>query len=92
MAGLMAEWWFWLSAAVVFGIIEVLAPFFVFLGFSIGAVGMALLVATGVVTLSPAWGLALFAVMSLAGYALLRVVLGKTRGNVRVIEKDINDN
>lgn len=92
MAGLMAEWWFWLSAAVVFGIIEVLAPAFVFLGFSIGAVGMAILVATGIVTPGMAWGLALFAVLSLGGYVLLRVALGKARGDVRVIEKDINDN
>jgi membrane protein implicated in regulation of membrane protease activity len=89
---MLGEWWFWLSAAVVLGIVEVMVPFFVFLGFSIGAVGMAILVATGVINLGAAGNLALFAVLSLGGYALLRVVLGKAQGDVRVITKDINDN
>jgi len=89
---LLSQWWFWLSAAVVLGIVEVMVPFFVFLGFSIGAVGMAILVATGWVSLGAAGNLALFAVLSLAGYGLLRVLLGKTQGDVRIITKDINDN
>lgn len=90
MAEIMAQWWFWLSAAVVFGIVEVLAPFFVFLGFSIGAVVVGVLLALGV-TMTPAWSLVVFAVMSLVGYGVLRVALGKTRGDVRVVEKDINE-
>jgi membrane protein implicated in regulation of membrane protease activity len=90
MTEIMGQWWFWLSAAVVFGIVEVLAPFFVFLGFSIGAVIVGVLLALGV-TMTPAWSLVVFAVMSLVGYGVLRVALGKTRGDVRVVEKDINE-
>lgn len=90
MTEIMAQWWFWLSAAVVFGIVEVLAPFFVFLGFSIGAVIVGVLLALGV-TMTPAWSLVVFAVMSLVGYGVLRVALGKARGDVRVVEKDINE-
>jgi membrane protein implicated in regulation of membrane protease activity len=92
MAEIMAQWWFWLSAAVVLGIIEVLVPAFIFLGFAIGAGAMGLLLATGLVSVSPAWSIALFAGLSLAGYGVLRVALGRTRGDVRIITKDINDN
>ena len=90
--GLLSEWWFWISAAAVLGIVEVLVPTFVFLGFSIGAVAVGLLLATGIVTLSPAWSVVLFALLSLAGYLLLRVALGKSRGEVRVVTKDVNEN
>jgi membrane protein implicated in regulation of membrane protease activity len=92
MGVLLSEWWFWISAAAVLGIVEVLVPAFVFLGFSIGAVAVGLLLVTGLVTLSPAANVALFAVLSLAGYLLLRVFLGRSRGDVRMIDKDINEN
>jgi membrane protein implicated in regulation of membrane protease activity len=92
MGILLSEWWFWIAAAVVLGIVEVLVPAFVFLGFSIGAVAVGLLMVTGLVTLSPAANVALFAVLSLAGYLLLRAFLGQSRGDVRMIDKDINEN
>jgi membrane protein implicated in regulation of membrane protease activity len=91
MADLLSEWWVWLSAAVVLGIVEVLVPAFIFLGFSIGAVVVGVLLALGV-TMTASWALVVFAVMSLAGYVVLRMVLGKTGGDVRVIDRDINDN
>jgi membrane protein implicated in regulation of membrane protease activity len=91
MAMLLSQWWVWLSLAAVLGIVEVLLPGFVFLGFSIGAVTVGLLLALGV-TLPPAWSLVLFALLSLAGYLLLRAYLGKSAGDVRVVEKDINEN
>jgi membrane protein implicated in regulation of membrane protease activity len=92
MGGLLSEWWFWISAAAVLGIVEVLVPTFVFLGFSIGAVAVGLLLVTGLVTLSSAANIALFALLSLAGYLLLRAFLGRSRGDVRMIDKDINEN
>jgi membrane protein implicated in regulation of membrane protease activity len=92
MGVLLSEWWFWISAAAVLGIVEVLVPTFVFLGFSIGAVAVGLLLVTGLVMLSPAANVALFALLSLAGYLLLRTFLGRSRGNVRMIDKDINEN
>ena len=36
-------WWVWLCAALVLGILEVLVPGFVFLGFAIGALAVSLL-------------------------------------------------
>jgi membrane protein implicated in regulation of membrane protease activity len=91
MAMLLSQWWVWLSLAAVLGIVEVLVPGFVFLGFSIGAVTVGLLLALGV-TLPPAWSLVVFAVASLVGYGVVRVALGRTRGDVRIITKDVNDN
>jgi membrane protein implicated in regulation of membrane protease activity len=92
MGGLLTEWWFWISVAAVLGIVEVLVPAFIFLGFSIGAVAVGLLLALGLTGLSPAATIALFAILSLVGYGLLRVLLGRSRGDIRVIDKDINDN
>jgi membrane protein implicated in regulation of membrane protease activity len=92
MGALLTEWWFWFSAAALLGIIEVLVPAFVFLGFSVGAVAVGLLLALGFADLSPAATIALFAVLSLAGYAILRALLGRSRGDIRLIDKDINDN
>jgi membrane protein implicated in regulation of membrane protease activity len=87
---MLGAWWFWLSAAVVLGIVEVLVPAFIFLGFAVGAAVVGVLLALGV-TMTPAWSLVVFAVMSLVGYAAVRMALGRARGEVRVIEKDINE-
>jgi membrane protein implicated in regulation of membrane protease activity len=92
MGTLLTEWWFWISAAAVLGIVEVLVPAFVFLGFSVGALAVGLLLLTGLVGLSPAGNIALFAVLSFVGYAALRAFLGRSRGDIRIVEKDINDN
>jgi membrane protein implicated in regulation of membrane protease activity len=91
VTGLTGEWWFWFSLAAVTGIVEVLAPGFVFLGFAIGGVAMGILLATGVLTVGPAMSMLLFAVLSLCGYVALRLVLGKAKGEKQVIDKDIND-
>lgn len=87
---MLGAWWVWLSAAVVLGIIEVMVPAFVFLGFAIGAAVVGVLLAVGV-PMTAAWALVVFAVMSVVGYGVLRVALGKSRGDVRVVTKDVNE-
>jgi len=87
---MLGAWWVWLSAAVVLGIIEVMVPAFVFLGFAIGAAVVGVLLAVGV-PMTAAWSLVVFAVMSVVGYGVLRVALGKSRGDVRVVTKDVNE-
>ena len=37
MTPLWAEWWVWMCVAVIFAILEVVIPVWVFLGFAIGA-------------------------------------------------------
>jgi membrane protein implicated in regulation of membrane protease activity len=93
MAGL---WWAWISAGVLMGIVEVFIPGFFFLGFSVGAV------LTGLVLLAggpfAAWlgaslplTLLFFAVLSLIAWIVLRRVVGVRKGQLKVWDRDINE-
>ncbi len=89
-AALWSLWWVWMAAALVLAIIEVAVPGFIFLGFAIGAalVGLLLLIPLG--TGLPAL-LAIFAIMSLAAWAMLRLAFRHPTGNTRRFDGDIND-
>ena len=92
---LWSAWWIWMAGALVLGILEVLIPAFVFLGFSIGAgvIGLILLLggtATGALTGSLPLLLVVYAVVSLVSWIVLRRVLGVRKGQVKIIEHDIN--
>ena len=80
----------WIAVAIVLGILEVLLPAFVFLGFSAGAFGTAILMALGV-DLGIGGTLLVFAVISSAAHGLLRVFLRSQAGTARIVRKDIND-
>jgi len=88
----LTVWWFWAAVAIAGVILEVLIPAFLFLGFSIGGVIMAVLVGLGLLNVTPAWGALIFALLSLAGYIVLRLMLGNPREQVKIITRDINDN
>ena len=84
-------WWLWIAIALIFGLIELFAPTFIFLGFALGAL------ATGLVVLfanpgSSAGLMAIFAVLSLLGWLVLRVAFKKQTTGARVVTDDINDN
>ncbi|NCO87138.1 MAG: hypothetical protein GW886_10970 [Rhodobacterales bacterium] len=89
---LWSQWWVWMAAAAALGILEMLVPAWVFLGFALGAAIMGCLMATGWLTLGAAGSLLLFAVLSLAAYLVLRRLLGMKKGQVKVWTTDINDN
>jgi membrane protein implicated in regulation of membrane protease activity len=91
MADLVTTWWVWLAGALVLGILEMLAPGFVFLGFAIGAalVGLALLGPLSL--LSPAPLLLIFALLSLAAWLLLRKFFSLPKGNRKTFDHDINE-
>ena len=82
-------WWAWLAFALGLAILEVLAPGFIFLGFAVGAAAMAL-----VVLAAPGLGLpvllAIFAVISLLAWIVLRKLFRATDDQSRVIHEDIN--
>jgi membrane protein implicated in regulation of membrane protease activity len=83
-------WWVWLAISVTLGILEILLPVNVFLGFSGGAFGTAILVALGL-DLGLGGTLLLFAVISGVGILVLRLSLGGHRGTARIVERDINE-
>jgi membrane protein implicated in regulation of membrane protease activity len=89
-------WWAWISAGVVMAIIEVFIPGFFFLGFSSGAV------ITGIVLLAggpfAAWlagslpyTLLFFALVSLLSWIALRRIVGVRKGQLKVWDRDINE-
>lgn len=91
MEGIWAIWWLWLIAALVLGIVELLLPGFVFLGFAVGAFAVAmLLLNTGLALTLPAL-LLVFAALSLIAWLVLRRVFAHPNGQVKTFDNDIND-
>ncbi|WP_375175418.1 NfeD family protein [Pseudooceanicola sp.] len=89
-------WWVWIAAALVLGIIEVLAPGFIFLGFSIGALAIGVLLLVGgpaatAISGSLAVLLVVFGLVSALAWVVLRRVVGVRRGQVTIFERDVND-
>lgn len=84
-------WWVWVAGGFVLGGLEVVAPGFIFLGFAIGAVLTGITVALGLASgLAPL--IFVFAVLSLLSWLALRGAFGGRPGQVKVWDKDINDN
>ena len=86
-----AVWWVWVVAGFALGVVEVLMPGFIFLGFAIGAVITGLLVGIGVLGGNIASLVLAFALASLAAWFLLRQVFGGQSGQVKLWDKDVND-
>ncbi|WP_428924631.1 hypothetical protein [Marinibacterium sp. SX1] len=84
-------WWVWGAAALVLGILEVLVPGFVFLGFAIGAAAVALLLLNLGLVLSLPLLLLVFAALSLLAWIVLRRAFALPRGQVTRFHDDIND-
>ena len=83
-------WWAWLAAALALGILEILAPGFIFLGFAVGALVMAVVVAI-VPVLSVPVALAVFAGLSLTSWIVLRIAFKSQSSGARRVTHDIND-
>jgi inner membrane protein len=88
---LIQTWWFWIAAGIAIGVLELLVPAQVFLGFALGAIGTGILVGLGVLTGLPVT-LAVFGALSLLAWAGLRALMGRRPRDVKVITRDINDN
>jgi membrane protein implicated in regulation of membrane protease activity len=89
-------WWAWAVAGLVLGILEVLAPGYIFLGFAAGAVAVGLLLLVGGPFAAWVAGslpllLLIFALASLAAWLLFRRVFGIRAGQVKVWDRDINE-
>ncbi|MGA0539636.1 NfeD family protein [Neotabrizicola sp. VNH66] len=84
-------WWAWIVLGFALGVVEIFAPGFIFLGFAVGAGLTGVLVGLGIGAGLPLL-LLIFAVLSLIAWAGLRRLSGKRPGQVKVWDRDINDN
>ena len=84
-------WWIWLAAALALGILELVLPGFIFLGFAIGAAVTGLLLIIPAVSPSLPVLLLIFAVLSLIAWLGLRRVFALPQGQVKTFNHDIND-
>jgi inner membrane protein len=88
---LISIWWVWVVVAVGLGVLEVLLPSFIFLGFAIAAVIMAVIVGISG-GMGPALAILIFAVLALVAWLLLRAKFGTSEKDVKVWRDDINKN
>ncbi|MEM8592970.1 MAG: hypothetical protein AAGF13_10630 [Pseudomonadota bacterium] len=88
-------WWVWAVFGLILGILEIVVPAAIFLGFAIGAGVVAILLALGGAAMvggTVGWMLVIFASVSLAAWLVLRYVFRLRVGQqVKTFEKDIND-
>ncbi len=89
-------WWVWMAGALALAGLEVMISGWIFLGFAIGAAVVGLIfavggpMAAGLATSLP-WTLVLFAVLSLVAWLVLRRAVGVRKGQVKVWDRDINE-
>lgn len=83
-------WWAWVVLGFLLGILEIIAPGYIFLGFAIGAVLTGVVAALGLTTSLPLL-LLIFAVASVVAWLVLRRVMGVREGQVKIWDRDIND-
>jgi len=88
---MLSVWWVWIVAGFALGVLEVLVPGFIFVGFAIGAVAIGVLIGVGVLGGSVPMLLVVFGAVSLAAWLVLRRVVGVRRGQVKLWDRDIND-
>lgn len=87
---LLEQWWAWMAAALVMAILEVVIPGYIFLGFAVGAFVVGLLMVIGI-GMGLAAKVLVFAILSLIAFVALRRLVGLRHGQVKVWDRDIND-
>lgn len=89
---MLDQWWVWIVAGFALGVLEVLIPGFIFLGFAIGAAVTGILVGLGALGGNVPMMVLVFAVVSVAAWLALRRLMGVREGQVKIWDRDINDN
>lgn len=88
---MMTTWWVWVVAGLLLLILEGVVSGFILLGFAVGTIVVGLLMWVGIVfSQSVTW--LVFAIVSLVAWFVFRRVYGSFRGQVKVWDRDINDN
>ena len=89
MSALWSLWWIWAAAALILGMVEIILPGFVFLGFAIGAAIVAVLLLIGIAP-GLTMLLVIFAALSLLAWIVLRRIFRLPHGQVRIVREDVN--
>ena len=88
---IIETWWAWVAFGIIFMLLELMMPSYLFLGFGLGAIVMGITLALGI-TMSAQYLMLLFAIASLISWILLRQFFKLPKGNVKTFDHDINDN
>ena len=89
---LNATWWSWAILALALAFLEIIVPAFVFLGMTIGAACVAvIMLLCGADIIGAPVSLLLFAFTSLVATLILRRVFSLPKGQVKTFDSDIND-
>jgi membrane protein implicated in regulation of membrane protease activity len=91
LQSLADTWWTWIVLGFALGVLEILAPGYIFLGFAIGAVLTGILVGTGLAPAGLTFLILVFAVLSVVAWLVLRRTMGVREGQVKIWDRDIND-
>lgn len=86
------EWWVWVVVGVTLAVAEVMLPGFILLGFAIGAALVGLLLLIGVLGGNLFALILVFAIASLVAWIALRRLVGIRKGQVKIWDRDINEN
>lgn len=89
---LWQEWWVWIVIGVTLAVAEVMLPGFILLGFAIGAALVGLLLLIGLLGGNLFVLILIFAIASLISWIALRRLMGVRKGQVKIWDRDINDN
>lgn len=89
---LWQEWWVWIVIGVTLAVAEVMLPGFVLLGFAIGAAFVGLLLLIGLLGGNLYVLILVFALLSLVAWIALRRLVGIRKGQVKIWDRDINEN
>lgn len=89
-------WWLWVVGGMAIGILELLVPGFLFVGFAVGGVVTGLILLLGVwpadwMALSLPNHLLVFSAVSVAVWIGLRLLVGVRTGQVTTFDRDINE-
>ena len=89
---LWREPWIWVAGGIVLGLLEMLLPGFVLLGFAVGAVLVGLILWTGLIVLSLPMMLLTAALAAAVTWFIARRLAGVRAGQTRIWDRDINEN
>ena len=88
---IIETWWAWVAFGIIFMLLELMMPSYLFLGFGLGAIVTGITLVLGI-TMSAQYLMLLFAIASLISWILLRQFFKLPKGNVKTFDHDINDN